>query len=397
MKTNDETNKEIFERGVEDIIERDHLRAALQSSKKLRVKFGIDPTAPDLHLGHAAVLRKLRQFQEAGHKIVFIIGDYTARIGDPSGVSKTRPELTATEVRANMKHYLSQASKILDLKKTEVLRNSVWLDKLRGGKILELLSLVSVNQILEREDFGRRVADHKSVRIHELLYPVLQGYDSVVVKADIEVGGRDQLFNLLLGRELMVKFGLNPQDILTVELLEGTDGVRKMSKSYGNYISLDAKPKDMYGKIMSVPDHLINKYFELLTDASSDEISKMDKNFSPFERKKKAAYAIVSALHSKHSASGAEKHFSETFSEKKIPENLEIRSAYKGQPWFEFLFMEKLVESKSQARQLIKSGGLDFNEKKVKNYYDKILESGVARIGKRRFIKIETEDKKKKV
>ena len=397
MKTNYETNKEIFERGVEDIIERDHLRAALQSSKKLRVKFGIDPTAPDLHLGHAAVLRKLRQFQEAGHKIVFIIGDYTARIGDPSGVSKTRPELTATEVRANMKHYLSQASKILDLKKTEVLRNSVWLDKLRGGKILELLSLVSVNQILEREDFGRRVADHKSVRIHELLYPVLQGYDSVVVKADIEVGGRDQLFNLLLGRELMVKFGLNPQDILTVELLEGTDGVRKMSKSYGNYISLDAKPKDMYGKIMSVPDHLINKYFELLTDASSDEISKMDKNFSPFERKKKAAYAIVSALHSKHSASGAEKHFSETFSEKKIPENLEIRSAYKGQPWFEFLFMEKLVESKSQARQLIKSGGLDFNEKKVKNYYDKILESGVARIGKRRFIKIETEDKKKKV
>ena len=397
MKTNDETNKEIFERGVEDIIERDHLRAALQSSKKLRVKFGIDPTAPDLHLGHAAVLRKLRQFQEAGHKIVFIIGDYTARIGDPSGVSKTRPELTATEVRANMKHYLSQASKILDLKKTEVLRNSVWLDKLRGGKILELLSLVSVNQILEREDFGRRVADHKSVRIHELLYPVLQGYDSVVVKADIEVGGRDQLFNLLLGRELMVKFGLNPQDILTVELLEGTDGVRKMSKSYGNYISLNAKPKDMYGKIMSVPDHLINKYFELLTDASSDEISKMDKNLSPFERKKKAAYAIVSALHSKHSASGAEKHFSETFSEKKIPENLEIRSAYKGQPWFEFLFMEKLVESKSQARQLIKSGGLDFNEKKVKNYYDKILESGVARIGKRRFIKIETEDKKKKV
>ena len=397
MKTNDETNKEIFERGVEDIIERDHLRAALQSSKKLRVKFGIDPTAPDLHLGHAAVLRKLRQFQEAGHKIVFIIGDYTARIGDPSGVSKTRPELTATEVRANMKHYLSQASKILDLKKTEVLRNSVWLDKLRGGKILELLSLVSVNQILEREDFGRRVADHKSVRIHELLYPVLQGYDSVVVKADIEVGGRDQLFNLLLGRELMVKFGLNPQDILTVELLEGTDGVRKMSKSYGNYISLNAKPKDMYGKIMSVPDHLINKYFELLTDASSDEISKMDKNLSPFERKKKAAYAIVSALHSKHSASGAEKHFSETFSEKKIPENLEIRSAYKGQPWFEFLFMEKLVESKSQARQLIKSGGLDFNEKKVKNYYDKILENGVARIGKRRFIKIETEDKKKKV
>lgn len=388
MKINDEKIKEILERGVAEVIDKEHLKTALKSGKKLRVKFGIDPTAPDLHLGHAVLLRKLRQFQNAGHKIIFIIGDYTARIGDPSGVSKTRPELTAKEVRANMKHYLSQAGKILDLKKTEVSQNSAWLAKLNGGKILELLNLVSVNQMLEREDFGRRIAEHKSVRIHEFFYPILQGYDSVMVKADVEVGGKDQLFNLLLGRELLVKFNLKPQDILTVELLEGTDGVRKMSKSYGNYIALNDAPADMFGKIMSLPDNLLEKYFLLSTDVSREETKKLLSG-KPFEAKKILAHEIVELYHGKNAAQKAIEYFEKTFSKKEIPENLETYRAETGEEWADFLARENLVKSKSEAKRLIEGGGLDFNGRKIARASEQISESGTVKIGKYKFIKIE--------
>ncbi|MCR4322496.1 MAG: tyrosine--tRNA ligase, partial [Candidatus Azambacteria bacterium] len=249
--------REILERGVEDVIVKEHLEAALRSGKKLRVKFGIDPTSPDLHLGHAVVLRKLKALQELGHTIVLIIGDFTATIGDPSGKSKTRPQLTAEDVGKNMRDYLDHAGRIINIKKAEVRYNSEWLEKLGGVKMLELLSLVSVSQILERDDFAKRLREHQSIRVHEMLYPIIQAYDSVMVQADLECGGTDQTFNMLMGRTLMDRMGKPPQDVLMVPLIEGTDGKEKMSKSLGNYIGISDAPQDMFGKIMALNDELI--------------------------------------------------------------------------------------------------------------------------------------------
>ncbi|MBI2023269.1 tyrosine--tRNA ligase [Candidatus Giovannonibacteria bacterium] len=384
MKPNEQLVNEVLQRGVEEVIDKEHLRGSLLAGKKLRIKFGIDPTSPNLHLGHAVVLRKLKQFQELGHKIVFVIGDYTARIGDPTGVSKTRQELTQKEVERNMKHYVLQAQKILDFKKVEVCWNSRWLRKLEGKKMFELLSMVSVNQMLERDDFGQRISNHRSVRIHEFLYPILQGYDSVVLKTDIEVGGKDQLLNMLMGRTLMEKFNLKPQDILTVGLLEGTDGVRKMSKSYGNDIAFGEKPNDMFGKIMSVPDNLVHKYFELLTDIKPESLKKI----SSFEQKKKLAGAVVLFIHSKKDADVARDYFEKVFSKKEIPEDLEIIEAATGEKWTDILVRAKLSSSKSEASRLIKGGGLSLDGVKIARPDEIVLAGGVLKIGKHKFIRL---------
>ena len=264
VKIDEKTIEKILGRGVEEVIAKGHLEAALRSGKKLRVKFGIDPTAPDLHLGHAVPLRKLRQFQDLGHKAVLIIGDFTAMIGDPSGRVGARPPLTKERVKENMKRYLRQAGKIINVKNAEIHYNSKWLGKKQT--IIELSRAATVQQVLHREDFKKRIAEGGDVTLLEVLYPLLQGYDSVMVKADAEIGGTDQKFNLLMGRQIQRYFGMAEQDILMVPLLEGTDGVRKMSKSYDNYIGLDAVPSEMFGKIMSIPDQLIDKYYVFLTD-----------------------------------------------------------------------------------------------------------------------------------
>ena len=261
--------RKILTHGVEEIIVKEHLEKALKSGKKLRVKLGIDPTAPDLHLGHTVPLIKLGQFQRAGHKIVLIIGDFTATIGDPSSRTEARKSLSERQVKSNMKKYIDYAGKIIDVKKTEIRHNSEWL-KSGGVKLfLELAKGASIQQILKREDFRKRLALGNDVSVLESLYPLFQGYDSVAVKADVEIGGRDQKLNLLMGRRIQRSFGMPEQDIMTFPLIEGTDGVRKMSKSYGNYVALDEKPNEMFGKLMTIPDSLVKKYFEALTDTDS--------------------------------------------------------------------------------------------------------------------------------
>jgi tyrosyl-tRNA synthetase len=377
--------KNLLERGVEEIIDKNHLLQALNSSKKLRIKMGIDPTRPDIHLGHVVVLRKLKQFQELGHKAVLIIGDFTAQIGDPSGRSAERNPLSEKEIKNNLKGYLSQAGKVIDIKKAEIHYNSEWLKKLNGQKMAELLSLVSVQQMLEREDFRNRLATGRSLRLNEIIYPVMQGYDSVMIKADVELGGTDQKFNLLAGRTLMEKFKLSSQDILTAPLLEGTDGVHKMSKSYGNYIGLEEKPEMMFGKLMSIPDTLIEKYFILLTDVEPE------KNASPYENKKLLAWTIVSIYHGKKAADQARENFIKTFSKKETPEEMQsIKLAKKEILAVDLTISLKMAKSKNEAKRLIEQGGLKIDNQTIKDPQRILNFAGgeVVKVGKYHFFKI---------
>lgn len=387
--------KEILERGVEDVIVKEHLEAALRSGKKLRVKFGIDPTSPDLHLGHAVVLRKLKALQELGHTIVLIIGDFTATIGDPSGKSKTRPPLTAEDVGKNMRDYLDHAGKIIDIKKAEVRYNSEWLEKLGGARMLELLSLVSVNQILERDDFAKRLREQQSIRMHELLYPVIQAYDSVMVQADLECGGTDQMFNILMGRTLMERMGKAPQDVLMVPIIEGTDGKEKMSKSLGNYIGISDVPQDMFGKVMSVPDNLILKYFWLCTDVSQDELDdyhkRIEKGANPRDIKIELGKKIVALYHSQVAAEEAAAEFEKVFSKKELPEDMPTHTLSKNPITLPELLVEaKLSTSKSDAKRLVEQGGVEIAGAVEKDWRKEITfkEGEVVQAGKRKFVKI---------
>lgn len=387
--------KEILERGVENIIVKEHLEAALRSEKKLRIKFGIDPTSPDLHLGHAVVLRKLRALQELGHTIVLIIGDFTATIGDPSGKSKTRPPLTADDVGKNMRDYLDHAGKIINIKKAEVRYNSEWLEKLGGAKMLELLSLVSVNQILERDDFAKRLREHQSIRVYELLYPVMQAYDSVMVQADLECGGTDQTFNMLMGRTLMERMGQPPQDVLMVPIIEGTDGKEKMSKSLGNYIGISDAPHTMFGKVMSVPDNLILKYFWLCTDVSQDELDdyhkRIEKGANPRDIKIELGKKIVALYHSQKEAEEAAAEFEKVFSKKELPEDMPMHPLSKNPITLPDLLVEaKLAASKSDAKRLVEQGGVEVNGTVEKDWRKKIAFKGgeVVHAGKKKFVKI---------
>ncbi|MBI2035520.1 MAG: tyrosine--tRNA ligase [Candidatus Liptonbacteria bacterium] len=374
----------LLTKGVHEVIVRDHLERALKSGKKLRVKFGIDPTSPELHLGHLVPLLKLKQFQDVGHKIVLIIGDFTAVIGDPSGRSETRKPLTAAQVRANFKTYLKQAGKILDVKKIEVHNNSVWYKK--GGQelLLQLAARVSAQQLLEREDFQKRMKAGEAISALEMLYPVFQGYDSVAVKADVEIGGTDQKFNLLMGRRLQRSYGLQEQNIITTPLLVGTDGIRKMSKSYGNFIALSDKPADVFGKTMSVPDALLKNYFELLTSVEYPEA------LSPYDAKQLLAGELVRLLYGEKEMEKSKENFQKVFSKKEIPEDMPTIGLDVPEIAALDLLLLSGIKSKSEARRLIAQKAVDVENVTIQNPEEiiSVHEPVVLKVGKKRFFKV---------
>ncbi|PIR98009.1 MAG: tyrosine--tRNA ligase [Candidatus Colwellbacteria bacterium CG10_big_fil_rev_8_21_14_0_10_42_22] len=388
--------EKLLTRGVDQIIVRKHLEQVLVGSKKLRVKLGIDPTSPDLHLGHAVVLKKLRDFQQLGHKVVLIIGDFTARVGDPSGQSKERPILSEKEIKTNTKDYLSQVGKIIDVKKAEIRYNSEWLGK-DVGETLELVKVATLNQVGERADFQERIKKGQKVSLLEALYPLLQGFDSVKVKADVELGGTDQLLNLLMGRQVQRYFGMKEQDILITPLIEGTDGSAKMSKSKGNYIGLKDSPEEMFGKIMAIPDALIYKYFELCTDANDSELRDIkkllkSKKKNPMELKLRLGKEIVSLYHNQKMATDAEKKFIRVFSKKELPEKIDLKVLDKKiYEITELLVATGMAPSKSEARRLVIQGGVKVGGKKVLDTEKKIklsTENTLLQVGKRRFLEV---------
>ncbi len=395
IKTDKNLIKELLTRGVEKVVEKKHLKDALLSGKQLRVKFGIDPTAPDLHLGHSVPLRKLKQFQDLGHKVILIFGDFTAKIGDPTGRNKERKPLSDKEIKRNMKDYLDHASGVIDIKKAEIRYNSEWFKKEGLSDILVLTRAGSLQQILKRADFKKRIDQGSDITMTEVLYPLLQGYDSVKVKADVEIGGADQLFNLLMGRRIQRYYNLPEQDILTVPLLVGTDGEKKMSKSVGNYISLSENPSSMFGKIMSIPDELILNYFELCTDISEQELkdiaNKMNKGENPRDFKIMLGEKIVSMYHSEKEAQKAKDEFIKVFSKKQRPTDIpEYKILTKSAILANLLVDIKFAKSKSEARRLIKQGGVKLNDEVIKDEKAEVnLKGGeILQVGKRRFIKI---------
>jgi len=329
MKINTDPKKieEVLTRGVAEVISMEHLEKRLRAGEKLRVKFGIDPTGPILHLGHSVPLRKLRELQELGHQIIFLIGNFTAMIGDPSARLALRKPLTEKEIKKNMRNYSQQAAKILNMKKVEVRYNSEWYKKKGATFLMDLTSRFTYARLIERDEFKKRIERGVDVSMLELIYPLLQGYDSVELRADLEIGGTDQKFNLLMGRKVQKKYNQPQQDILTVPLLEGTDGVRKMSKSYNNYIALNEAPLKMYGKIMSIPDTIIWHYFTLLTNLSLEDIEKMKKEVSqiilnPRDAKARLAKEIVAIYHGKKAVLRAEQEFNKIFKKKKLPSRI---------------------------------------------------------------------------
>jgi tyrosyl-tRNA synthetase len=390
MANKAELIEQLLSWNVEDSIQKDSLIKALDSGKKLRVKLGIDPTSPDLHLGHSIVLEKLRQFQELGHTAVLVIGDFTAQIGDPSGRDKTRPPLSAEDAKKNLKNYLKQAGKIIDVQKAEIVYNSEWLGKLDGKKLLELLSYVSLQQLTEREDFKKRLKENHSIQMHELLYPIMQGYDSVCIKADVELGGTEQLFNVLMGRELMDKMGMKPQNVMTMSLLVGTDGERKMSKSLGNYIGLDDEPGDMFGKVMSIPDALILDYAKQLLHSTTPEFEKSVIE-EPKLSKEFLAFEIIKRYHNEIAAKKAKEQFDKVFSRNEIPDDApELAIESKPISVLDLVMTAGVMKSKSDARRVIEQGGFEFKGEVYRDFKAILNPDGgeTIRIGKRHFFRI---------
>lgn len=386
----------VIKSGIADLVPEDAMLLKLRKGVPLRAKLGVDPTAPDLHLGHAVPLRKLRQFQELGHTVVLIIGDFTALIGDPSGRNSTRPALTLQEIEANAETYIDQAFKILDPDKTELRRNSEWLSKIDFETILKLTSQFTVARILERDDFSKRYSERKPISLHEFLYPVMQAYDSVAIDADVELGGTDQLFNLLAGRELMEKRGMEPQCALTLPLLEGTDGVQKMSKSYGNYIGLTDEPAEMFGKVMSIPDELMVKYYRLCTSLGVDEVDEIEARLAsgdshPNQTKRRLAREIVGVYHGAAEAEGAEVAFDRVFKRHELPSDIaEVEVEITDEVYLPGLLKELgLVSSASEGRRMIDEGAVraDGNviERGIYTYARARVEGAVLQVGKRRF------------
>ncbi len=370
-----------------EIISEKELISKLERKKPLNVKAGFDPTAPDIHLGHTVLLRKLRHFQDLGHKVIFLIGDFTGMIGDPTGRSEIRKRLTEDEVRENAKTYKRQVFKILDEKKTEVVFNSAWLGKMTLKNTLELMSHATVSQVLARADFNDRYKSGKDISLLEFMYPLLQAYDSVELKADIELGGTDQKFNLLMGRELQKDFGQESQAVIMTPLLIGLDGVNKMSKSLGNHIGIDEKPEEIFGKIMSVSDELMLKYYELLTDENLDEVRKLH----PMEAKKKLAKDIVMQYHGKDSAEASLKDFENKFQKRDPFTELKLETkAFKPGNLCDFLVTEKICPSKNEYRRLIEQGAIEVNGARIKEP-DFKLELSIEyrmKVGKKRFLKV---------
>lgn len=396
MKINTQKIEEILTRGVETVIEKDSLEKKLKSGRQLRIKLGIDPTAPHLHLGNAVLLLKLKEFQNLGHKIVLIIGDFTAQIGDPSGRIDTRKVLTKKEISYNMRTYQRQIAKILDLKKIDLVYNSWHLNKLSLAQIFRIFQFFSVNRLLEREAFQERRKRQEPIWLHEFLYPIFQAYDSVAVKADVEIGGSDQLFNLMMGRQLQPHFNQPPQDILTMRLLLGTDGKRKMSKSFGNYIAIEESPTEQYGKIMSIKDELIPDYLELCTQIPLKEVKKIirdleNKKVNPLDVKARLAKEIVGIYQGKDKALFAEEEFERVFRKKELPSKIpEIRLKEKSINILELLVKTRLSTSKAEAKRFILQKGVRINSQLQTDWQAviEIKKEMVIQVGKRKIVKI---------
>ena len=391
---------EIIKRGSDEIIPEDAFKKLLTSKKKLTVKAGFDPTSADLHLGHTVLINKLKAFQDLGHTVIFLIGDFTGLIGDPSGVNETRPNIDEKKLAENSKTYADQVFKILDKKKTKIKFNSSWFKKMKPDEFIRLSSIMTVARMLERDDFKKRYENNKPISLHEFLYPLVQGFDSYALKADIELGGTDQKFNLLVGREVQKHYGQNEQVIITVPLLEGLDGVKKMSKSLNNYIALNDEPNEMFGKIMSISDDLMWRYFDLLSFRSNDEIAsfrdKVKNGENPMTFKKKLATEIVERFYDKKSSENAEIAFTNVFSNKLEPNEVPVFEINEtsGISIVELLTHEDLgnefIQSKSECRRLIKQSGIKMNNKKVENpdLLINLGEENYFQIGKRKHLKI---------
>jgi tyrosyl-tRNA synthetase len=409
-------------KGTVEIIPEQELRAKLEKSAKtgkpLRIKLGADPTAPDIHLGHTVVIRKLRAFQELGHTVIFLIGDFTGLIGDPSGKSATRPQLSREEINANAETYKRQIFKLLDPEKTEIRFNSEWMDKLGAAGFIRLASHVTVKQILERDDFAKRLTEEKPIALHELLYPLTQAYDSVALEADVELGGTDQKFNLLMGRNLQREYDQEPQVAVITPLLEGTDGVQKMSKSLGNYVGIDEPPQEMFGKIMSISDDLMWRYYELLTDLTTDQIIALrlateNGEHNPRDLKLELAKSIIADFHSMEDAHTAENEFNRIFRQKELPEEIGTCEVEAGVwPLPRLLVRTQLAPSVAEARRLIEQGGVRIGGvrhtdagvvvkinvgEEAQVEVDKVVitinpgDNALLQVGKRRFVRVRGE------
>ena len=399
---------DILKRGTVEIIPEDELRAKLKKSQEtgisLKIKLGLDPTAPDIHLGIAVVLRKMRQFQDLGHEVIIIIGDFTASIGDPSGASATRPMLSADEIAANAQTYKEQYCLILDEEKTKVVYNSEWLGRLSFADVVRITAKVTVARILERDDFETRLKEGRPIGMHEILYPIAQAYDSVVLESDVEVGGTDQTFNILTGRDLQREFGQEPQVAMFMPLLVGLDGVKKMSKSLGNYIGVAEPPNEMFGKLMSISDDLMVQYFELCTDVPLPEIRQIEAELKsgklhPMEAKKRLACEIVTIYHSAEVAEKAQEEFERVFSARELPSEIEPirvpKSAFKdGKVWIvRLLTTAGFAASNSNARRLVEQGAVTLDDEKITDVNAElpIKEGQILHVGKLKFGRIEIE------
>jgi tyrosyl-tRNA synthetase len=396
---------DIIRKGTVDLLPEDELAEKIQNSiksnKPLRAKLGCDPSKPDLHIGHAVVLHKLREFQDLGHTAVLIIGDFTAMIGDPTGKNKTRPQLTIEETKINGQTYLEQATKILSEERLEIRYNSDWLAKMNFQNVIHLAANYTVAQLLERDDFSKRYKSGIPISVHELLYPLAQAMDSVAIESDIELGGTDQKFNLLVGREIQKNHGVSPQCILTMPILEGTDGVEKMSKSLNNYIAMTDIPREIFGKAMSIPDDLTVRYFKYGGWASDDEIKQMDEalksgKLHPRDAKVKMAQSIVELYHNKQAADDAFAEFERMFVKKEVPDDIEERSLKSDSKYMlltDVLVNTKLLQSKKEARRMIEQGAVSVDDEKVQDSFAEFDFSDylLIKVGKRKFLKVKVE------
>ena len=385
-----------IKRGIAELIDEKELRKKLERGTPLRIKVGFDPTAPDLHLGHTVVMHKMRHFQELGHHVVFLIGDFTGRIGDPSGRSETRPPLTEEQVLANAETYKKQVFKILDPQKTEVAFNSTWLGKMDATGFIKLASSYTVARMMERDDFEKRFREQRPISIHEFLYPLCQGYDSVALKSDVEMGGTDQKFNLLVGRTLQAHYGIESQCILTLPLLEGTDGVRKMSKSYGNYIGIDEAPAQIFGKVMAISDELMWRYYELLSAKSLEDIAELktsvqNGSLHPKAAKENLAHEMVSRYHSEKDADEARQGFNAVFAGGGVPDDMPEHTCTCGEDSTPPVFLEAagLVKSRGEAKRLMKEGALSVDGERCEDAVTPLTAGEyVVKLGKKRFLKL---------
>ena len=383
----------LLKRGVSEIISEEELIKLLNSGKKLRLKEGFDPSSTDIHMGHMVGLRKLRQFQELGHQVVLIVGDWTAQIGDPSGASVTRPMLTAEKVKANAETYMKQFFRVVDREKTEVRWQSEWFGKFSLADVIKLTSKFTVAQFLAREDFNNRFKANKPIAITELLYPLMQAYDSVAVKSDVEFGGQDQKFNFLVGRELQTMLGQHPQQCFMTALLVGTDGVQKMSKSLGNYIGVDESPNEIYGKVMALADNMIIQYFELLTDVSDSELADFrrqlaDNIINPMNLKKRLAVELVTQLHGREEAFKADENFTKVFQKREMPEGITEFEVAADEDIRDIITRANIAKSRSDANRLFQQGAISIDGVKITSSKTPYQNGNIIRVGKHHFIKV---------